>query len=107
MIARYRTLTYFLPVYRSVPCDGLSGTNPVMPAMSGLRQLRAVGCPPRTKLPLSEMRRSFGNARDYAHEKPSAVLHLKTTQKFQGRDNDRDRPRGHLEPLLPAQRRRR
>ena len=38
------------------------------------------------------MRRSFGNARDYAHEKPSAVLHLKITPEFQGWDNDRDRP---------------
>jgi hypothetical protein len=38
------------------------------------------------------MRRSFGNERDYAHEKPSAVLHLKITPEFQGWDNDRDRP---------------
>jgi hypothetical protein len=58
-------------------------------------------------LPISEMRRSFRNERDYGHEKPSAVLHLQTTQKFQGRNNDRDRPWGHLEPLLHAQRRRR
>ena len=60
-----------------------------------------------SKLAKSEMRRSFGNERDYAHEKPSAVFHPKTTQKFQGWDNDRDRPWGHLEPLLHAQRGRR
>ena len=35
-------------------------------------------------LPESGSPRSFGNARDYAHENPPAVLHLKTsTQRFQ------------------------
>jgi hypothetical protein len=57
--------------------------------------------------PKNEMRRSFGNERDYAHDKPSAALHLQITQEFQGWDKDRYRPWGHLEPLLHAQRRRR
>jgi hypothetical protein len=40
-------------------------------------------------LPQSEMRRSFENERHYAHEKASAVLHLKeSTQKFLGWDHE-------------------
>src|ERR1700752_2066295 len=57
---------------------------------------------------ITEMRRSFENERDYAHEKAFAAHHLnKSTQTFQGRDHDRGRPGGHLEPLLHSQRRRR
>jgi hypothetical protein len=40
----------------------------------------------------SEMRRSIGKERDYAHEKAYAAPHRgNTTQKLQGRDDDRDR----------------
>src|SRR5260370_1436400 len=40
----------------------------------------------------SEMRRSIGKERDYAHEKAYAAPHRgSTTQKLQGRDDDRDR----------------
>ena len=43
-----------------------------------------------------------------SHEKAYAALYRgSTTQKLQGRDDDRDRPWGCLEPLLYAQRRRR
>src|ERR1039458_1210260 len=42
-------------------------------------------------------RRFFVDTRDCAHE----------NQRLQGRDDDRNRPWGHLEPLLHAQRTRR
>jgi hypothetical protein len=58
-----------------------------MPRKSHLEQVR-VG--EQVVVAESEMRGSFGNERDYAHEKSLEVLHLKTTQKFQGGNNERE-----------------
>jgi hypothetical protein len=65
-----------------------------MSALAISRPLRAEQLVASVKLLKSEMRRSFGDARDYARENSSAVLQIETTQRFQGRDNDRDRPLG-------------
>src|ERR1700739_1360226 len=83
-------------------------SGPILPSSSP--RFRKTGRPPWYKVQrvITEMRRSYENERDYAYEKAFAAHHLnQSTQTFQGRDHDRGRPRGHLEPLLHSQRRRR